>query len=334
MSIQRPAQLRQRLASVLLSLSFTCAWAEQASTPLPAVQTSQAPGFFRLAVGPHTVTALYDGHIQIAPALLKGRSAKDIQSLLARMFLQTEQGMQTAVNAFLVHTGKNLVLVDAGAAQCFGPTMGNIVANIRASGYQPEDVDTVLLTHLHADHTCGLVLPDGQPVFPNATVWASQADADYWLSPKEAEAAPTGRQPLFKMAQNAVAPYQKAERFKTYRTGDAIVDGFSVVPSPGHTPGHSSYLFDAGQDSLLIWGDIVHAHAVQMAHPEVSIEFDTNPRQAIESRKDVFRQAAGKRWWVAGAHLPFPGIGHVRQDAKGHAWVPVEFGPLPSAPKK
>ena len=104
----------------------------------------------------------------------------------------------------------------------------------------------------------------------------------------------------------------------------------SVVPTPGHTPGHSSYLFSSGKQKLLLWGDIVHSHSVQFQHPEVSMEFDVDQKQAIATRKTVFQQAANAGWAIGGAHLPFPGLGHIRKDAKGYAWVPVEFGPIRS----
>lgn len=324
MSKPSSVSARKTIASAALALFSVSAIAAD----VPVNQTEQAPGFFRSSVGDYTVTALYDGYVNLEPSLLKGLSEDDIQSLLARMFQKSDKGMQTAVNGFLIHTGENLVLVDAGAAKCFGPTVGNIIPNIQAAGYQPEDVDTVLVTHMHADHICGLVSPDGNSAFPNATVWASSDDADFWLSKDTADAAPADAKPFFEMAQNSIAPYQASQNFKTFTTGDTIVPGFSVVPTPGHTPGHTAYLLQSGDESLLIWGDIVHSHAVQLAHPEVSIEFDVDSAQAIESREAILEKSAENRWMIAGAHLPFPGLGHLRKESKGYSWIPVAFAPL------
>ncbi len=295
----------------------------------PAQQKTQAPGFYRMMVGQFEVTALYDGYIDIDPKVLKYTSAREVQSLLARMFVASTPGMQTAVNAYLVNTGSHLVLVDTGAAACFGPTLGGILNNLRASGYTPEQVDTVLLTHLHGDHACGLSA-DGKPVFPNATVYADKADADYWLSEASEAAAPESAKGLFAMARNAMAPYQAANRFQTFNAaaGQAPIPGVQTMATRGHTPGHTSYLFTSGNDRLLLWGDIVHSHATQFRRPNISIEFDTDSHQAALTRQRVLAEAAKGKLWVGGAHLPFPGLGHVRRDSVGYAWVPVEFGPI------
>jgi glyoxylase-like metal-dependent hydrolase (beta-lactamase superfamily II) len=97
------------------------------------------------------------------------------------------------------------------------------------------------------------------------------------------------------------------------------------VPSNGHTPGHTSYLLSSGDEKLLLWGDIVHVHAVQLPHPEVTIAVDVDPKAAVASRTRLFAKAARERWLVAAAHLPFPGIGHLRKEEKGYSWVPVEY---------
>jgi glyoxylase-like metal-dependent hydrolase (beta-lactamase superfamily II) len=296
----------------------------------PAQQRTQAPGFYRMALGSVEVTALYDGFIDLSPKLLKGASEQAIQSQLARNFQNNSQGMQTAVNGFLIHTTDHLILVDTGAAQCFGPTLGGIVGNLRAAGYSPEEVDTVLLTHLHADHACGLRTSDGKPAFPNAVVYAAQAEAGHWLSEKRTAAAPKEARGHFRMAQNSVAPYVTAGRFKTFAPGETLVGGLTSIAAYGHTPGHTAYLVSSSGQSLLLWGDLVHSAATQFADPEIAIEFDTNSAQAIVSRKEILNRATQEKFWVAGAHLPFPGIGHVRRDAHGYAWVPVEFGPLRS----
>ena len=135
-------------------------------------------------------------------------------------------------------------------------------------------------------------------------------------------------QGMFKMARAAVAPYVASERLKRYAEGSPLVPGIASVALHGHTPGHSGYLLSSAGQSLLVWGDIVHSHAVQFARPEVAIEFDVDSAQAIATRKKVFADAARDKLWVAGAHLPFPGIGHVRAEGAGYAWVPVEYGPL------
>lgn len=139
-------------------------------------QKTQVPGYYRLMLGQFEVTALYDGAIDLDEKLLKNIDKRDIQRLLAREFLKGPK-VQTAVNAYLVNTGNKLILVDAGAAKLFGPGLGNIVDNLKAAGYTPEQVDTVLITHLHGDHINGLVTPDGQRVFANAEVWSAKAYA-------------------------------------------------------------------------------------------------------------------------------------------------------------
>ncbi|MDF0605666.1 MBL fold metallo-hydrolase [Neisseriaceae bacterium TC5R-5] len=324
--------LRQKLSCVMVAACLGSVAALSASPVLaeaPAQQKTQVPGYYRMMLGDFEVTALYDGYVDLATSLLKGMDEKDLQSLLARMFLRTTPGVQTSVNAFLVNTGSHLVLVDAGTAQCFGSSTGHILENIRAAGYRPQDIDTVLLTHLHPDHACGIA-QNGKMAFPNVTVYVGKAEADFWLNPANSKTVDASRQGLFAMAQAAVAPYQAANKLKFYQQEDALLAGVQVIATPGHTPGHSSYLFTSKDQSLLLWGDLVHSHSVQFSHPEVALEFDSNQPQAIETRRKVLADAARSKLWVGGAHLPFPGLGHVRADADSYAWVPIEYGPIRS----
>lgn len=294
-----------------------------AEPPVPA--KTQVPGFYRTVVGDFEVTALFDGHTQLPQELLHGLRSRDVQLQLRHAFVPAEAPMQTAVNAYLVHTGEHLVLVDAGAAACFGPALGNVLNNVRSAGYRPEDVDTVLITHLHGDHACGLA-DKGEAAFPNATVWVAKDEADYWLNEENAARVPENKRGGFKLARDSVAPYVASGHFKTHAAGDTLLPGVSAMSSHGHTPGHSGYLFSSQGQKLLVWGDIVHSHAVQFEHPEVSIEFDSDPAQAIATREKAFADAARTRVLVAGMHLPFPGIGHVAKEKKGYRWVPAEFG--------
>lgn len=317
-------QLFQRRLMPLL-LSVFLAWSGFAAAEATPVKT-QVPGYYRLLLGSFEVTALYDGAINLDTKLLKNAHEKDVQQLLARLFVKGP-AVQTAVNAFLINTGSKLVLIDAGAAKLFGPSLGNIVANLKAAGYTPEQVDTVLVTHLHGDHVNGLIDAEGKAVFANAEVWSAKADNDFWLSEEIAAKAPKEAQGFFKMARDAAAPYIKAGKWKIFTSDQEILPGISSFAANGHTPGHSAYLIGNGEQKLLIWGDIVHNHAVQFARPNVAIEFDVDRKAAVATRKKIFAKAAGEKILVGGMHLPFPGIGHVRAETRGYAWVPVEFAP-------
>jgi glyoxylase-like metal-dependent hydrolase (beta-lactamase superfamily II) len=319
--------LRRVLATgaVLFGLAVP-AWAE-----IPAAGT-QVPGFYRLRLGEFEVTALFDGATRIDTKLLHHTSGDELQRLLGRMFVDNPT-MQTSVNAYLVNTGDHLALIDTGGGALYGPVLGRIADNLRAAGYAPEQVDTVLLTHIHGDHDGGLIDAAGRAAFPNARVFAPQEDADYWLSPEAEAAAPKDRQRSFQTARATTAPYREAGRWSTFAPGDSPVPGIRAVAAHGHTPGHTAFAVESEGQTLLVWGDIVHAHAVQFHRPGVSIDFDVSQKQAIAARRDIMKRAAEGRVLVAGMHLPFPGIGHVRAEGNGrYAWVPVEFSPLPPRP--
>lgn len=319
-----------RRARLIASLVLACTAGFGAATPALAEapqQLTQVPGYYRTTLGKFEITALYDGPFGMDPKVLKYTSQRDIQRLFAKMFVNSPP-VQTAVNAFLVNTGSKLILVDTGAAKLFGPQLGNVVENLRAAGYRPEQVDIVLLTHLHGDHVNGLVGPAGERVFANAQVFSSEADNAFWLSAEVAAKAAPEMQGFFKMSRDAAAPYIASGQWKTFTGEEELAPGIHSVDTHGHTPGHTSYLLDDGGEKLLILGDIVHNHAVQFARPETAIEFDVDPKQAVAARKKAFQWAAKERFMVAGMHLPFPGLGHVRKDGKAFAWVPAEFAPV------
>ncbi|TWA87659.1 glyoxylase-like metal-dependent hydrolase (beta-lactamase superfamily II) [Azospirillum brasilense] len=326
------ATLRNALRALALALPVGAALlpAAPALAEVPGQQRTQAPGFYRMAIGDFEITALFDGFIDRDRKYFVGAKSEDIIGLLNSMFLAERPEIQTAVNAYLVHTGANLVLVDAGAAKSLGPTLGFIADNIRAAGYSPEQVDTILMTHLHPDHANGLLRPDGTILFPNAEVRVAKAEFDFWLGGEAVAKAPAPLKPFFAMAHAAVAPYEAAGKLKPYQPGDGLLPGVESVAAYGHTPGHSGYLFRSKEQSILLWGDTVHSHALQFARPEVVIEFDVDKDETIASRRRLLAEAAAQKLWVGGAHLPFPGIGHVRTEGDGYAWVPVEFGPIRS----
>ena len=284
---------------------------------------SQAPGYYRIRVGSFVVTALFDGNIALpADQLLLNISKARVDKILAEHFLPSP--VPTSVNGFLIDTGRRLVLVDTGAGRFLGPSLDKLVRNLAAAGYSPAQVEAICITHMHPDHVGGLVA-DGQRVFPNATVYANQRDADYWLSAARMKAAPPEKKRYFQEAVAALTPYSRAGKFKTFRGDTELMPGIEAVPAPGHTPGHTMYRVHSEGHSLLLWGDIVHVASVQFANPSIAIKFDTDPREAVATRQKVFREAAESGELIGGAHLAFPGLGHLRKARRGYAFVPINY---------
>lgn len=169
--------------------------APRSHTPLRPPPHAQVPGFYLQRIGSLRVAALFDGRVALTRQELTNVDPAEHDRLLAHAYVpEDENGVQTAVNAYLIQDGSHLSLVDTGTAQCMGPGLGQVLSHLRAAGYDPAQVDDVLLTHAHPDHLCGLLDAHGAPAFPNATVWLSDADAAYWLDPaSEADAMPMVR---------------------------------------------------------------------------------------------------------------------------------------------
>jgi glyoxylase-like metal-dependent hydrolase (beta-lactamase superfamily II) len=317
------------LVGAAVALSLCCSFSDvRAEAPLVG---SQVAGYYRMMLGQYEVTALSDGFIELEPGLLKNISADEINSLLKRMFADTAK-IHTAVNSYLINTGSKLVLVDAGAGNIFGPVLGGVVPNLKASGYDPSQVDAVIITHMHGDHVGGLVGAEGKSPYPNATIYVAKAESDFWLSPAEAEKAPAEEKVFFKMAHDLADPQIAAGRWKTFVDGEELFPGAKARLIPGHTPGHTTIEVGSAGESLWITGDLVHCMAVQFPRPNVAIDFDLDQKQAVTTRQALFKRAAERKVFVAGMHLPFPGIGRMRAEGSGgYVWVPIEFGSVKSA---
>jgi glyoxylase-like metal-dependent hydrolase (beta-lactamase superfamily II) len=286
----------------------------------------QAPGYYRVMVGDVVVTALSDGTSQLPVSELLNEPAAHTDQVLAG-YGQTSP-LETSVNAYLVNTGKKLILIDTGAGPLLGKTTGALQASLKAAGYRPEQVDEIYLTHLHVDHVGGL-MAGTRRAFPNAVVRSDRRDADYWLSKDEMARAPEGAQSYFRGAMLSLEPYVKAGRYQPFDGAGELSPGFRSYPNYGHTPGHTVYGIESKGQKMLFWGDLLHVAAVQFAEPAVTIKFDTDTAAAEASRQKAFAEAARAGYLVAGAHLSFPGIGRLRSNGDGYAWVPVNYALLP-----
>ena len=294
------------------------------SSPVVRNRNDQAPGFYRVKVGDLEVTALYDGTLGFDPHWLNGPKAT--MNGVADVLQEDPHMLDVADTAFLVNTGKQLILVDVGAGTWWGGgALGRLAGSLRSAGYSPEEVDVVLATHFHSDHVGGLTTQDGKRVFPNANVYVAKAESDFWLSPEIAAKAPKEAQPFFQSAQAIAAPYIKAGKWRTFSDAEPIVDGMQVVPLPGHTPGHTGYEFSSKGQKVLFSGDIIHALRVQLQHPEVTAIFDFDESVAVATRNQLLPKLAREDVLIAGPHMNFPALGRLRKEGSGYSWAPVVF---------
>lgn len=325
-----PKRMPLRLArATTLATALALGGAFIATATLPQVALAaapqhkvQAPGWYRMMVGQIEVTALSDGTVELPVDQLLHAPAGRVAEGLAQHFQHAP--LETSVNAWLLNSGKRLVLVDAGAGTLFGPTLGKLAAQIRAAGYRPEQVDDILITHMHPDHVGGLAAK-GRRMFPNATVHAEKADADFWLDPAKANAAPAEAKGFFAGAVASLQPYVKAGRFAAFAPDSEVVPGIRALSAHGHTEGHTAYAVESQGQRLVLVGDLIHVASVQLQSPEVTIAFDTDEPQAAASRARLFEALAQDGSLVAVSHFSFPGMGRLRQAGSGWVWVPVNY---------
>jgi len=315
-SMRFAAALLAALASVVGGLIPALAAAPQ--------HHDQVPGFYRLKVGDFEVTSLFDGPAVVETHWLTGEKAR--LDGVVKALHNDPHLLDAADTGFLVNTGKQVILVDAGSGIWFGGgALGHLAGNLRSAGYTPEEVDLVLVTHLHSDHVGGLTTQEGNRVFPNAEIYVAKEESDFWLSPEIAANSPKERQPFFQSARAIAAPYIKAGKWRTFSGSGPIVDGMQVVPLHGHTPGHTGYEFSSKGQKILFWGDIIHAQRVQLQHPEVTAIFDIDPAAAAATRNQLLPKLAHEDVVIAGPHLLFPGLGRLHKAGSGYSWAPVAF---------
>lgn len=292
----------------------------------------QVPGYFRWKVGAVEVTALCDGFCKFHPSICADYTSMT-EAELAEMVRQdftpmTEDGSaEVAMNAFLVNTGEKLILIDTGRGYVDGEIFlekhGLVVQFLRDAGYESEDIDIVLLTHLHVDHICG-VEEGGERVFSNATIYIAEPEKAFWLD-TPAESMPEEARLTVQLAQTAVRPYLETGRVETFRPGEEIFSHIKSVALFGHTPGHTGYMVSSEGESLFIWGDMFHVKSILLTHPEVGIIFDSDAKAAADTRRKMLAKLAEQKQLVAGAHLPFPGMGYIDKEGSVYRFHPVEY---------
>jgi glyoxylase-like metal-dependent hydrolase (beta-lactamase superfamily II) len=274
-------------------------------------------------VGDLVVSAVSDGFLQGNLDVMRNVDVEVARTILEMAF---RPARRTSVNCFLIFTGGRIGLIDAGCGSGLSATAGKLIENLASMGITPADIDTVLMTHLHADHGAGLIDPhSGNKIFGNAEVVLHEAEMAHWHDDEAEKVAPElHRNSFFPGARKYIAPYKK-DAVRLVRDQE-VMPGVFAVPSPGHTPGHLAFLISSGDEQLMIWGDTVHVPEVQTLIPRAGMSFDTNLDQAAKSRARMFDRVATDKILVAGMHTHFPGFGRLARDGEGYrlypeAWV-------------
>ena len=264
---------------------------------LNAQEIQEQENVITFALGDFEITTLSEGQNEGNVKVLIDASPAILQEYAP------EENYPSATNAFLIKTPDKIILIDAGYGR-------KLFDNIASRNISPEKVNIILLTHLHGDHIGGL-LKDGKATFPNADIYIAQAEYDYWMNSKARGA----------QAREVIKAYKKKLHLFTpteIETGGVqLFHGIQAISAYGHTPGHTAFLIESNDSKMLIWGDLTHAMAIQMPHPEIAVTYDTNPQQAIASRKKIFDYVTLNKIPIAGMHIPFPAIGNVKKEENG-----------------
>jgi len=256
--------------------------------------------------GDMTVTIIQDLPGEMSASIFSG-PASEAEKLKYFIDGKAEAG----IGVFLLRAGGKIALFDAGAGTLF-KSPGKLPETLASLGIKPEDVDYVLLTHMHMDHIGGL-LREEKRAFPKAKLLVSKSELNSWVAlaaedPSNANAA---------KVKVVISAYGD-DILPPFAFGDTLLPGVRALDASGHTPGHTVYQLTAGGKSLLIVGDLIHAMPLQFALPDECASFDMAPPQAILARKHIFAIAAKEGTPIAGVHFPFANaVGTVKQDGKG-----------------
>ena len=279
---------------------------------------AQIPGVYHRRVGEVLVTAISDGVLQGSLDVLQNISVDEAKARLTAAFRPLPRF--TSVNTFVIRAGGRTALIDTGCGTSMGAAVGKLPANLRAAGIDRADIDTVILTHVHPDHSNGLADDRGRPWFPAAELVLHEAEYAFWHDDGAmARADEQSRERNFLAARRQLAPYRERTR---QIAGGEVFTSVTAVPLPGHTPGHTGYMVSSGDDRLLIWGDIVHVPEIQVPRPDVTMAFDIDPVEAAQTRRRAFDMVASERLLFAGMHVHFPGFARLARHGSDYVLVP------------
>lgn len=311
--------------------------------PLPrlAAQTTdknsdlqqKGDGFHRFQLGDLELTILSDGHIlqtPIQPFMCPNAEKAELENLLKENF-RTTNSVDLAMNVMLVKKGEKYILLDAGMG-IFATNADNnwLLKSLSKAGIKPENITDIFISHAHPDHIGGLVDKDQNLVFKNAAIYLSKTEYNFWT---KASVNDFRESPLFKMQEalkpiiNGVQNVLKSiqPKLKFYPENGQLMDNFTFIPIPGHTPGMVMIQLASKGENLAYIADLIHHDILLFEHPEWGFSGDTNLALATQTRIKTLQQLNGSRTKIFAYHLPWPGLGYAGKNNQTFRWVPEVF---------
>jgi glyoxylase-like metal-dependent hydrolase (beta-lactamase superfamily II) len=281
---------------------------------------TQSPYFHRFVLGGAEVTVVSDGPLPLGPpkGTFVGASDDEIRKMLTDNFLSPDN-IVLEQNSPIVNMGDKLVLFDTGmgTAKAFGPTTGRQQKSMMEAGIKPEDIDAVVFTHAHIDHIGGVVDDKDKVLFPNAQFYIAQSDFDFWTD--EGKLGGSLKDFILHARKNLM-PVK--DRLVFFKDGQEFLPGIQALAAPGHTVGHHIFMISSEGKSFAFLGDLTHHQILLMEKPRMQFSYDTDPKQAADSRVRMLDMLAANKVPVLSYHYPWPGYGHVVKTGEGFHYIP------------
>lgn len=293
----------------------------------------QAAGIYRYKVGDIECTSINDGARSFPMPDTFVKNIPKEQALAAAEAAHMPKGMVTVpFNPQLINTGGKLVLIDCGTGEASFTTskgaIGRTLTNLAAAGVDPKSIDIVLMSHLHPDHTNGIRSADNSMAFPNAEIMVPAKDWEFWMSDENNSKAQSN-QMMKDYFANVRKIYAGIENKVTkYDWDKEVAPGITSVATPGHTPGHTSFVVASGSSKILVQSDVTNIPELFLRNPDWHVAYDVDPQKAQETRHKFYDMAAAEKALVVGFHFTFPSQGYVEKDGAKYRLVPVAWNPV------